>query len=259
MQIESDEGLEIRVPFKWAAASDIGKEREENEDTFIVEAEVGLFLVSDGMGGHRGGELASKIVTEDLSVMIETNLDKLKVGTARTIRSIFKRAIVEQNKQLQLESTSESGYKDMGATLVMVLLRDGRAYVGNLGDSRMYRFRGGRLAQVTKDHSVISELLDKGHIEPEEAENHEAQGQITRYVGMEEKARPHVRSFGVKKGDRLVLCTDGLTDMVNDKEIGSILRKQEDCKSACEALVKAANTAGGHDNITVVVIDWQGR
>ena len=259
MQIEPEEGLGIRLPFRWAAASDIGKEREENEDTFVVEAEVGLFLVSDGMGGHRGGEIASKIVTEDLSVMIETNLDKLKVGTARTIRSIFKHAIIEQSKQLQLESTSESGYRDMGATLVMVLLRDGRAYVGNLGDSRMYRFRGGRLVQLTKDHSVISELLDKGHIEPEEAESHEAQGQITRYVGMEEKAKPHVRSFGVKKGDRFLLCTDGLTDMVNNKEIGSILRKQEDCRSACEALVKAANAVGGHDNITVVVIDWQGR
>ena len=244
------------LPLRCAGLSHIGKVREENEDTFLIDPELGLFIVSDGMGGHRGGEIASKIVTEDLPVMIEVGLDKLKVGTPAAIRILLKKAIREQSRQLNLEQNSETGYKDMGATLVVALLRKGRSYIANLGDSRIYRLRNRRLVQLTKDHSVVSELLDKGKIKPEEAENHEAQGVITHYVGMEDKARPHVRSFQLKKDDRLLLCTDGLTDSVEDKAISAILGKKQQCIEACQALVGAANANGGHDNITVVIADW---
>ncbi len=256
MENQLQDAVISSLPFRWGALSDIGRVRQENEDTFWVELELGLFLVSDGMGGHRGGGLASKIVTEDLPAMIETKLDRLRVGSPRAIRAIFEKAIVEQSEQLLMEGESESGFKGMGATLVMVLLRKNRAYIGNLGDSRVYRFRKGRLVQLTKDHSVVSELLDKGRIKPEEAEGHEAQGEITHYVGMEEKARPWVRSFGLKGGDRLLLCTDGLTDLVNDEAIAAILRDKTDCDEACKALVDAANTGGGDDNITVIIADW---
>jgi serine/threonine protein phosphatase PrpC len=221
-----------------------------------MDPELGLFVVSDGMGGHRGGELASKIVIEDLPVMIEVALDKLRVGSPAAIRNLFKKAIREQSRQLNLEQTSETGFKDMGATLVAALFRKGRAYIANLGDSRIYRFRNRRLVQLTKDHSVVSELLDKGKIKPEEAENHEALGEITHYVGMEDKARPYIRSFQLKKGDRLLLCTDGLTDAIGDKAIAAILSKKQECKEACQTLVNTANVAGGHDNITVVIVDW---
>jgi protein phosphatase len=248
--------LSTALPLRCAGLSHIGKVREENEDTFLMDPELGLFIVSDGMGGHRGGEIASKIVTEDLPVMIEVRLDKLKVGTPASIRNLFKKAIREQSRQLNLEGTSETGFKDMGATLVVTLMRKDRAYIANLGDSRIYRFRKGRLVQLTKDHSVVSELLDKGKIKPEEAENHEAQGEITHYVGMEDKARPYIRSFQLKKGDRLLLCTDGLTDSIDDKAIAAILVEKQECKEACQALVNAANAVGGHDNITVVIVNW---
>ena len=240
----------------WGAASDVGRVRDENEDSFVVEAELGLFLVSDGMGGHRGGALASKIVAEDLPVMIETRLAKLRGYSPRAIRSMLKRTIAEQNRQLQMEGTSEAGYKGMGATVVVVLLRDGRAYVANMGDSRMYLVRKGRLWQRSRDHSVVSSLLRRGKIDAEEAANHHARGQITRYVGMEEKGRAYVRSFMLKDGDRLLMCTDGLTDMLSDKAIAKILKEQADPQAACQALVRAANAAGGHDNITAVVVDW---
>lgn len=157
-----------------------------------------------------------------------------------------------------VEGTSESGYKDMGATVVVALIVNERIYVANLGDSRVYRFRNGRLSQLTKDHSVISELLEQGHIGPEDVEKHDAQGQITHYIGMEEDASPHVRSFLSQKGDRLLLCTDGLTDLVNDRAIARILRGTHDCQAACDALVKAANSAGGTDNATVVIADLLG-
>ena len=256
MEKVAEDTVSTTLPVRCAGLSHIGKVREENEDTFLIDPELGLFVVSDGMGGHRGGEVASKIVTEDLPVMIEVGLDKLKVGSAAAIRTLFKKAIREQSRQLNLEQTSETGFKDMGATLVVALLRKGRAYIANLGDSRIYRLRNRRLVQLTKDHSVVSELLDKGKIKPEEAENHEAQGEITHYVGMEDKAQPHIRSFQLKKGDRLLLCTDGLTDPVDDKSIAAILANNQQCKQACQALVDAANSAGGHDNITVVIADW---
>jgi protein phosphatase len=147
----------------------------------------------------------------------------------------------------------------MGTTVALALLIGERAYIANVGDSRIYRLRKNKLRQLTKDHSVVSELLDQGRIGPEEAEGHDAKGQITRYIGMQDTAYPHVRSFLLKKGDRLLLCTDGLTDLVADEAIATILGQDSDCRATCEALVKAANAAGGTDNITVVVADWLSR
>lgn len=259
MPEQSKDSIVPSGPFQWAAATDVGKVRHENQDTSLVEPELGLFLVSDGMGGHRGGALAANIVAEDLPVMIETRLSKLKSSSPRAVRALFKKVIVEQSRQLQLEATSGNGYKGMGATLVMALLREGRAYVANLGDSRMYRLRNGRLIQLTQDHSVVAELLSEGKIKPEEAENHAAAGQITGYIGTEEKVAPYIRSFTLKKNDLLLLCTDGLTGMVSDADIARLLETHPDVNAACAALVKAANAAGGHDNTTVIAIHWLGR
>jgi serine/threonine protein phosphatase PrpC len=245
--------------FRWGAASDVGKLREENEDAYFIEPEIGLFLVSDGMGGHRGGELASRIIVEDLPPMIENGLNKLRSPSPRAIRFLLKRTVAEQSKQLRMEGGSENGYKDMGATVALALLVDGRAYIANVGDSRVYRFRKGRLVQLTKDHSVVSELLEQGKIEPEEVENHDAQGQITRYVGMDRIAHAHVRSFALRKRDRLLLCTDGLTDIVDDKGIAAVLSKELDSQDACDDLVKGANKGGGTDNVTIIIADWFGR
>ncbi len=245
------------LPFTWGAASDVGKVRAANEDAYVIEPEIGLFIVSDGMGGHKGGALASSIVAEDPSVMIENKLHRLKSDSPRAVRRLFKAAIAEQSRQLCIEGAAgEHGYREMGATVVVLLIRRRRAYVANLGDSRIYRFRAGRLRQLTRDHSVIRELLEAGRIEPHEVENHEASGQITRYIGMEEDAAPHVRTFALKKGDRLMLCTDGLTDMVDEKSITGILATEEAAQTACEKLVGKANNAGGHDNITALNVDY---
>lgn len=260
MTVKPVERLVANPPahLRWGAETHVGKERQENQDNFFADPEPALFLVSDGMGGHRGGAIASGIVAEDLPVMIENALDRLKAGTPRTVRALLKKLIAEQSKQVQLEGTSETGFKDMGATLVIALLRKGRCFVANIGDSRAYRLRKGRMVQLTRDHSVVSELIEKGRIEPEEAVDHHARGQITRYVGMEEKARSHVRSFTLKKSDRLLLCTDGLTDMLDDAKIAAILKAETNPQAACESLVAAANKAGGHDNVTTLVIDWLG-
>ncbi|MBN1126799.1 MAG: serine/threonine-protein phosphatase [Sedimentisphaerales bacterium] len=241
----------------WGACSDRGLCRQANEDAFFIVPELGLFLVSDGMGGHQGGALASRIVAEDLPVMIEANLHTSRSSDPRIVRRIFSRAIAEQSKQLRLEGTFGSGYREMGATLVLLMIQNGRAYVGNLGDSRVYRLRKGSFLQISRDHSVVAQLIEQGHIAPCEAENHEAQGQITHYVGMEEEAKPHIRSFQCKPKDRFLLCTDGLTDMLDNKAIEAILRESKAPQETADRLVAGANEAGGHDNITVIVVDYK--
>lgn len=243
-------------PWQWGSATDTGLVREANEDALAMEPELGLFLVSDGMGGHRGGALASQIVVDDLPPMIEVGLSKLRGTSPRSIRSLLTRKIREQNEHTYMEGDSESGYRGMGATVALVLLKGGRAYIANAGDSRVYRLRRGRIAQINRDHSVVAELIEEGRIQPEEAETHDAQGQITQYMGMDERAEPHVCSFALKKADRLLLCTDGLTDMLSDGEIAQILRRKLEPQTACDELIEKANAAGGYDNVTTIVVDW---
>jgi protein phosphatase len=144
----------------------------------------------------------------------------------------------------------------MGATLALLLIVDARAYAGNLGDSRIYRLRGGRLTVLSEDHSVVGELLATGEIGPEEAHSHCARGLLTQHVGMAEEARPYVRSFSLRPNDRFLLCTDGLTDMVDADGITQILIAHEDAQQAAETLVQTANDGGGLDNTTVAVVDW---
>ena len=247
----------MTFPFEWGVASDVGHVRTKNEDAYAIEPEAGLFLVSDGMGGHQGGELASEIVTQDLPPAIEIALLDLAQKTPRAIRRILKTWIAKQSKQVHLEGQSESGFKDMGATIVLALLTKNRAYIANLGDSRAYRFRKGRLHQLSKDHSVVAELVEQGHITPEEAPTHEDSGVITHYAGMDDHAVAHVRSFLLQSGDRILLCSDGLTDMVTEQAIKTVLKQTPDNQTACDQLVQLAKDAGGYDNITVLITQCQ--
>jgi serine/threonine protein phosphatase PrpC len=252
----TEERQRANYPFCWGAATHVGKMRDENEDRFLVEPELGLFLVSDGMGGHEGGAQASKIVVTTLPAMISERLKKRRSHSTRALRGMLKRIMPELNDRVRQEGANRTGLRNMGATVVMALLIDKRAYIANLGDSRLYRLRGRRLRQLTEEHSVVSELIEEGHIEPHEGENHPDQGQITRYVGIDDQANPYVRTVSLKEGDRLLLCSDGLTDVVNDKAIAAILRAEGDPQASCRQLIQAANAAGGHDNVTVIVVDW---
>ena len=151
-----------------------------------------------------------------MPVLIETRLDHMKSNHPEAIRRMLKKAVEQQSRQLRLEGQSESGYKEIGTTVILVLIHDGRVYMTNLGDSRLYRLRNGKLQQLSRDHSLLVELLENGHIQPEEAADHPAKVYITHYMGMEERAVSQVRSFKIHPDDRLLLCTDGLTDMVTD-------------------------------------------
>ena len=244
--------------YLWAAASDIGRLREANEDAFAAEPEAGLFLVVDGMGGHRGGAVAAQTVAQDLPPALELGLDRLKSRDRRAIRRLLRRTILEQNHHVRREGDSESGYVGMGTTLVLLLFSGGRVYTANVGDSRIYRFRKGRLQQFSEDHSLVSELIDTGQITPEEAANHSAQGVVTQYMGMPETVEPFIRSALLKPGDRFLLCSDGLTDQVTSEGIAEILTAHPEPEGACNVLIEAANHAGGIDNVTVLLVVWTG-
>jgi protein phosphatase len=225
------------LPFRWAVCSDTGRVRQVNEDAHLVEPETGLFVVSDGMGGHPGGEVASDFVAENLSVRIETGLHKMRPQSPRAVRNLLKKAVGFHSRELYHEGQSESAPAGMGATVVLCLLLAGRCYVVNVGDSRLYRL----------------------HLHPDDAFGHPDSAIITQYMGMDKKTRPHIRSFKLHPGDRLLLCTDGLTDMLSDRTIKKTLSAALPLEQSAQSLVKQANEMGGCDNTTVIVIDWSGK
>ncbi|MBN2130907.1 MAG: serine/threonine-protein phosphatase [Sedimentisphaerales bacterium] len=258
MNDRSDDSDRTASLFRWGVATDIGNVREKNEDAFLIEAQVGLFGVVDGMGGHPGGDLAARSVAEGLAGMMCREFTTMKSRQSRALRGWIDRCIGEQSRELCFQGLNKAGFAGMGATVAVVLLLNGRVYAANLGDSRVYRLRSGQLTRLSRDHSVIAELLEAGEIGPHEVHGHYASGMLTQYVGMPEEARPHVRSVALEQGDRFLLCTDGLTDMIDDVGIAQMLAAHLDAQQAAETLVQTANEEGGLDNTTVVVVDWTG-
>ncbi len=257
--VEKEQGQGAAHPFQWGARTDIGRIRQRNEDVFISEPGIGLFLVADGMGGHAGGDLAARLTAKGLTAAVRAQLSGLQACRPAAVRRRIKGLIAEQSREVHEQGLARNGFEGMGATLAMALFLGGRAYLANLGDSRIYRLRGGRLVQLSRDHTVIRELVEEGEIEAHEAMYHHAKGLITQYVGMPDEPDPHVYSRVVKPGDRFLLCSDGLTDLLADTEIRAIIKAAADCQAACDALVDRANAHGGYDNITVVLAHWLGE
>jgi protein phosphatase len=246
----------MTYPFEWGAATDVGRAREKNEDAFVVKPEMGLFLALDGLGGHPAGDVAAAAAAKDLPDVVRERLDSMKARRSRTIRQWLARLIREQNGQLHLQGLTQSGCEGMGTTLAAVLLMAGRAYVANLGDSRVYRLRAGKLVRLSRDHSVVRELVEQGEIEPGDAMTHHARNLVTEYLGMPGEVHPYVRSYAVKREDCFLLCTDGLTDQVTEATVEELLRGRTDCQATCEQLVEMANASGGLDNVTAVLARW---
>jgi len=234
------------------AATDVGRVRTGNEDAFIAEPMV--VGVADGMGGHQAGEVASAIAVQKM-------LEHLG-GGATSVQSA-EAAVVDANTAIFNGARNNAGQRGMGTTLTaMIVLADGaegdttrRFVLLNVGDSRTYRFRGGRLRRVTVDHSYVQELVSTGHITEVEARSHPRRNIVTRALGIEATIRVDTWVMPFVKGDRYLLCSDGLVDEVDDAEIAEVMAAHRDAQSAAQALVDAANTHGGRDNVTVVVVD----
>ena len=226
-------------------ATDIGRVREGNEDSYLIEPP--LYAVADGMGGHRGGEVASQLALE-------------------TIEDLFRKdegSLVEQvrsaNHAVYVQSQEDTAVSGMGTTLTAALVEGSELQLAHVGDSRAYLLRAGSLRQLTADHTLVARMVKTGEITEAEAEVHPHRNVLTRSLGTEADVQVDQDVVGLLDGDRLLLCSDGLTGMVTEDQIKAILETEPDPQRASDRLIKAANRAGGIDNITVVVLDAIGE
>jgi PPM family protein phosphatase len=238
----------------YAALTDRGRVREVNEDRWFADPRQGLYLVADGMGGSYAGGLAAEAVATVLPRLLSQKLKRASFSDeAQAVKQLLG-VVSEMSQLLRRESQQELGLKGVGSTVVLVMVRDGHALVAHLGDSRVYLLRANGLEQLTHDHSMLQLLLDCGEIGVEEVAGHPARGQLTRYVGMPGEPLPECCGLELHAGDRLLLCTDGLTGMLSDGEIRAILGESLPPQATCARLIAAANEAGGKDNITALVL-----
>ncbi len=234
-----------------AARTDVGLIRSGNEDNYLMVPERGIFVVADGMGGHAAGEIASemavKLITRDLGSFKGLDVDAAKERMARSIKganaAIFERTLSEHDK------------RGMGTTTTALVLFDTNRYlIGQVGDSRAYLLRDGQFHQVTKDHSYVQEQVDAGYLTPEQARTHPYANVITRCVGASGEVEPDLFAGTVRPGDVFLLASDGLTGMVEDDALASILKTQGTPERWVDKLVAEANRRGGLDNITCIIV-----
>jgi serine/threonine protein phosphatase PrpC len=233
----------------FAAATDVGRMRTNNEDSYLSAKPVAA--VADGMGGHSAGEVASAIAIEELAALGERG--PWENETAAT--DDLKAAILRANRRIREMAASDRKLNGMGTTLVALLEDGDMVHVANVGDSRGYLLRQGELSQVTVDHSLVQELVDDGRLSPEDAERHPQRSVITRALGIDPEVEFDLFTYKLQVGDRLLLCSDGLSDVVEPAQIRNVLLRLPNAQKAARQLITVANEQGGPDNITVIVVD----
>jgi PPM family protein phosphatase len=240
-------------PLRAGMLSDRGLVHEKNEDACLVDVERGLFAVADGVGGQPAGDVAARLTIDRLPDLVES---AVRGRPPEDVGAAVSEAVVELSAAVQAEAATRPELEGMAATVVMALVDGEIAHVVHVGDSRAYLTRGGRLHRLTNDHSLAAELVQSGVISADEANNHPFAHSITQAIGLPADLEPAVLALELVPGDRLLLCSDGLTDMVAEDGIAAILTAGADPVATCHGLVEAANGAGGKDNITVVVVDY---
>jgi protein phosphatase len=235
----------------WGSASDVGRFRAANEDSFW--ASEGVFAVADGMGGHAAGEVASALAISEFGELAD-----MSARHTDDIRELIGRA----NEKIVDAGSRRPDQFGMATTLtgICFVSEDGSDQwaVFNVGDSRVYRFADGSLSQLTSDHSEVQEMVAAGKISPEEASSYPRRNVVTRWLGSETRPHADVWIFPWAPGERFLVCSDGLTNELQDAEIAQILHDLTDPQAAAEELIRRANDAGGHDNTTVIVVDLAG-
>ncbi len=237
---------------KTFSLTDVGKKRKVNQDyVYTSEEPIGnlpnLFIVADGMGGHNAGDYASRFTTECVISEIEKSHEKNPIKLIRHAYETANEGILEEAKRLP-------DHVGMGTTLVVASIIDDYLYVANVGDSRLYLIDDD-ISQITRDHSLVEAMVRAGEIDRDEARVHPFKNKITRAVGGAEEIRVDFFDMKLKKGDVILMCTDGLTNMVDDEEIKMIVKGASDVADAAEKLIAAANSNGGTDNIGVVIVE----
>jgi|JI10StandDraft_1071094.scaffolds.fasta_scaffold26700_3 serine/threonine protein phosphatase PrpC len=245
--------------------TDIGRKRQRNEDSYLVNDKIGLYIVADGMGGHAGGEFASKIAVSTVEEIIRgedrvksnvpnnTYLDGDQSNAEGQEQDRLKDAINRAGNMIVRRAFEDPELKGMGTTSTVMFVSLDKAYIAHVGDSRAYCVRDGEIVQITEDHSLVHEQLKSGLITEEEAKTHQLKNIITRSVGVQEEVEVDTIVWKIQPGDSYLLCSDGLSNMMNDDEMQDIINKF-DVEQGARELVDLANSRGGEDNITLILL-----
>jgi protein phosphatase len=237
------------------AKSDVGRAREINEDSFYITedqfSKIQLFILADGMGGCNAGEVASKQAVMSAKSYIETNFENTPKDKENLLK-LIKSSMEYANMVVYEKSLENKELEGMGTTLEVCLIYNNRAYIGHVGDSRIYRIRNDFIRKITQDHSYVQKLVQEGTITKEEAEHHEKKNILMKALGCNAYVEPDVMAKGFQKEDILVICSDGLTNMVNIEDVNKIVKANFEL--ATRELIDLANQNGGIDNITIITI-----
>ncbi len=241
-----------RVVLQSGCHSVVGNFRDNNEDRCLADRENRYFLVADGMGGQSAGEKASELAIEIISDRLERLVD---FATGKDVCEAIDEAVSSANAEIMALGELDARYKNMGTTITLAVFAGGVLYVGGVGDSRVYLLRNRQLEQLTKDHSLTQALVDAGTISQEDAAGHRYKNVLYRYLGTKEgSAGTECREIKPQAGDRLVLCTDGVTDGLTNESLAELLQTIDDPQNAAEAIVSAALEGGSRDNVTCIVL-----
>jgi protein phosphatase len=231
-----------------AASTDVGLRRRENEDRYALSPQMGLYLVADGMGGHTAGQVASELAAETALQAVRT-----LEGAAASLAERLRYAVAAANRAIYSKAQQHPEYAGMGTTLVAFLADEARAALAHVGDSRAYLIRARRIRQLTDDHSIVGELLRRREISEDAAREHPHRHVLTRALGVRRSVEPDLVELALEPGDVFVLCSDGLTNHVEDHEIAKWVCGGEDLQEVCEQLIDLTNARGGEDNSTVLL------
>ena len=237
--------------------TDVGMKRAGNEDAFLLLPEKHLYIVSDGMGGHNAGEVASQTAVDALQAFFGSHA--IQPIPPESTEEIMINAVHEANRQVFEKGRSAPEYSGMGCTLVVAFIDKSTLHVCHVGDSRVYVIDKKKIIQVSTDHSVVMELVNAGELTKAEARHSYLKNQLTQALGTSPVVRPEYIQRKLKKSDTILFCTDGLWDMLSDDEIYTVVKKGGTPEETCRKLISKANEAGGNDNITVVIATISGN
>jgi protein phosphatase len=243
------------MSFEFFHAVDTGRARSNNEDSVAVDDANALAVLADGMGGYNAGEVASNMATSFIKAELGRWLaEAAHRATDVEVRRAMDICVDNANRAIFNAANANPQYAGMGTTLVVAVFRDGQLRLGHVGDSRAYRWRGGQLAQITRDHSLLQEQIDAGLITPEQAAFSANKNLVTRAVGVEDTVLLETHLHEMQPGDIYLMCSDGLSDMLDDAMMARLLQMNDSLADAGQALIDAANDAGGKDNIALILV-----
>lgn len=248
----------MRRDLSGAGLTDVGRKRQQNEDNFLCDVASRMFVVADGMGGRTLGETASKVVVTLLPLMLKDRLAEAAENTPDAILDTLTDTLCRLSHELFEQSQKVPTLRGLGATAAVLFCGDEMAYVAYAGDSRIYVLRGDTLRQVSEDQTTAAVLVKLGELTPDVAEHHPLNNALEEYIGKEGYLHPGIHAEPLQRGDRWLLCSDGLTKGLSDEAIRDVLRHRPTPDDACQALVARAKDADGTDNITAIVVDVMG-